>query len=54
MPIEIKEQPNKIHGVFVRLDDPTYQKVLMLVKRHKVERTTVIRRLIEEGLKVAI
>lgn len=53
MTLEIKKQPTKEHSVFIRINNDLFTKIRILEKRHKVDRSTVIRRLIEEGLKNA-
>ena len=52
MKLEIKAQPPiKKHIIFVRIDDPLFDQIKILERKHKVDRSSVVRSLIEAGLK---
>ena len=50
MMLDIQKPVNKSYMFWVRVDKPLYDKVQILVKQHKVDRSVVVRKLIEIAL----
>jgi len=50
MTIQIKKDDIKAHILFVRVKPELYNQIAVLEKKHKVDRSTIIRKLLELGL----
>ena len=51
MKLQIQIPQKKTHVVFIRMDDKLFDQIKILERKHKVERSAIIRSLIEAGLK---
>lgn len=49
--LDLKIALKKDKTLFTRVDEEMYNKVLVLERKHKVERSTIVRSLIEAGLR---
>jgi len=51
MELDIKQAPKKRETIFVRVETELLNKIKVLERKHKADRSVVVRSLIEMGLK---